>query len=341
MPKKTTIKDIAELANISKTTVSFYLSGQYHKMSEETKKRIEAAIKETNYQPNVAARMLNKKSSKLIGVITADITNEFSNHLIKGIDLQMKEKGYQMVLGNTSYDPKRETDLFDRMLKMGVDGLIMQPTTQFFSTRNKQAERQKPIVFIDSQINERDDKWVKSNNYEAVFNAITEMIETGYEEFLMITADPSVLSTRMERTKGFQDALDAAKKAYEVNIVGENITSEEITEYISKVLKLDKKTLIFVPNCWLLPIVYKGIKKFINLIPHTVGIMGVDNREWADFAYPTVTTIVQPAMEEGKTACRILIDAIEGQQLEAPNQILECTLNHNESTNLKQGFQFE
>lgn len=335
MQKKVTIKDIAELAMTSKTTVSFYLSGQYHKMSEDTRKRIESAIAKTNYQPSIAARMLNKKNSKLIGVLIADITNEFSNQLIKGIDMQMKEKGYQMVLGNTNYDTKKEADLFDRMLKMGVDGFIMQPTTQFFSTRSKYGELQKPIVFIDSQVNESKDKWVKSNNYEAVLDAMEEMIQIGYEEFLMITADPSVLSTRLERTEGFRDALELAKQPYEINIVEEDVTSKQITDYVSKVLKLDKKTLIFVPNCWLLPIVYKGIKKFINLIPHTIGVMGFDNREWADFAYPTVTTIVQPAMEEGKTACRILVDTIEDQQLEAPNQILKCTLIHNESTNLK------
>lgn len=332
MKKKVTIKDIAELANTSKTTVSFYLSGQYHKMSEDTKKRIESVIEKTNYQPSIAARMLNKKNSKLIGVIIADITNEFSNQLIKGIDMQMKEKGYQMVLGNTNYDTKKEADLFDRMLKMGVDGFIMQPTTQFLSTGNRNGE--KPIVFIDSQVNISKEKWVKSNNYEAVLDAIEEMIKVGYEEFLMITADPSVLSTRMERTEGFKDTLKIAKKSYEIHIVEEDVTSEQITEYVSKVLKLDKKTLIFVPNCWLLPIVYKGIKKFIHLIPNTIGIMGFDNRDWADFAYPTVTTIVQPAMEEGQTACRILVDTIEGQQLEAPNQILKCRLIHNESTNL-------
>lgn len=332
--KKVTIKDIAELANTSKTTVSFYLSGNYHKMSEDTRKRIEAAIEKTHYQPSIAARMLNKKNSKLIGVLIADITNEFSNQLIKGIDLQMKDEEYQMVLANTNYDTKREADLFDRMLKMGVDGFIMQPTTHFFTTRQKYGELSKPIVFIDSQINESQDKWVRSNNYQAVQEAIREMIKIGYEDFLMITADPTVLSTRMERTSGFEDVLNQENIPYDTFIVPEDVTPEQITEYVSKVLKLDRKTLIFVPNCWLLPIVYNGIKRFKNLIPYTIGVMGFDNRDWADFAYPTVTTIVQPAMDEGKTACRILIDTIEGREQEEPNQSLNCTLIQNESTNL-------
>lgn len=335
MQKKVTIKDIAQLSKTSKTTVSFYLSGHYHKMSEDTRKRIEKVIRETNYQPSVAARMLNSKKSHLIGVIIADVTNEFSNQIIKGIDLQMKEQNYQMVLGNSNYDAEKEADLFDHMQKMGVDGLIIQPTTQFLSTKEKYGENIKPIVFIDSQVSANKDKWVKSNNYEAVLNAIEEMIDIGYEEFLMITADASILSTRMERTQGFYNTLDLAKKKYDTIVVDEDVTSEQITELVSNKLKLNKKTLIFVPNCWLLQIVYKGIRKFRHLIPNTIGIMGFDNRDWADFAYPTVTTIVQPAQEEGKTACKILIDTIEEKHSEPPNQILKCTLIHNESTNLK------
>ena len=69
MAKRITIKEISELANTSKTTVSFYLSGQYHKMSKETKARIEQAIKETNYIPNAAARRLGSEQSNLVGVI--------------------------------------------------------------------------------------------------------------------------------------------------------------------------------------------------------------------------------------------------------------------------------
>jgi Transcriptional regulators len=333
MNENVTIKDIANLANTSKTTVSAYLSGQYKKMSAETKSRIEKVIAETHYEPNIAARMLNSKSSHLIGVIIADITNEFSNQLIKGIDAQMKDDNYKMILANHNYDSKKEADLFDEMNKMGVDGFIIQPTQKFLKTRDKY--NKKPTVFIDSQIRIDSDKWVKSNNYEAVLDAMEEMIKSGYEEFLMITADPSVLSTRMERSKGFYDAMEIHDMPYDDYIVDEKITSDEISEFLSKNIHLDKKTLIFAPNCWLLPILYRSMQNYRSLIPNNIGIVGFDNREWADFAYPTVTTIVQPSQDEGKAAYRILIDEIENRGIEAPNQILKCTLNLNESTNLK------
>ncbi|MGC4423023.1 LacI family DNA-binding transcriptional regulator, partial [Streptococcus suis] len=86
MSEKFTIKDIAELAQTSKTTVSFYLNGKYEKMSKETRERIERVIRETDYKPSVVARSLNSKNTKLIGVLIGDITNTFSNQIVKGIE---------------------------------------------------------------------------------------------------------------------------------------------------------------------------------------------------------------------------------------------------------------
>ena len=78
MKEKITIRDIAERAGTSKTTVSFFLNGKTDKMSEETQARIAQVIKETNYRPSIAARSLNAKETRLIGVIIGDITNTFA-----------------------------------------------------------------------------------------------------------------------------------------------------------------------------------------------------------------------------------------------------------------------
>ena len=101
MKGKLTIKDIAERANTSKTTVSFYLNGKTDKMSLETKKRIAKVIKDTNYEPSIAARTLNAKHTKLIGVIIGDITNTFANQIVKGIEDHARENQYQLIVGSS------------------------------------------------------------------------------------------------------------------------------------------------------------------------------------------------------------------------------------------------
>ena len=122
---KITIKDIAEMAGVSKTTVSFYLNGKTEKMSEETRMKIQEIILRTNYRPNVAARTLNQKKTNLIGVIIGDITNTFSNKIVKGIEDTARKHGYQTLIGNSGYDPRRESSYVNRMLTLGADGFII------------------------------------------------------------------------------------------------------------------------------------------------------------------------------------------------------------------------
>ncbi len=303
-------------------------------MSEETRDRISKVIEETNYRPSVVARCLNAKSTCLIGVIIGDITNTFANQLVKGIDELARDKRYQIIVGNSGYILENEERYVSRMLDMGVDGFIVQPSSGFHELAKKIHKSGKALVFIDSKVSMDKENWVKTNNYEAVLSATEMMINKGYEEFIMISADPNVLSTRMERASGYLDELKLSNKKCKQIIIDENVSADELTELITQDLKLAKKTLIFVANCWLLPRVYMALKDYRNLIPNKIGLLGFDNLEWTNFSSPTVTTIVQPAYEEGKQAAAILIDAIEDKHEQVPNQILKCTMNWNESTNI-------
>lgn len=332
MNGKVTIKEIALRAGTSKTTVSFYLNGRTEKMSEETKQRIAEVIAETNYRPSAAARSLNSKGTRLIGVIIGDITNTFANQIVKGIDDLAREKRYQLIVGNSNYILENEERYVERMLNMGVDGFIVQPSSQFQCLIEVIRKEKKELVFIDSQVSMNREKWVKTNNYEAILEVSEKLLEQGYQDFVMLSADPTILSTRQERTLGFQDALNLANKTCVTKIVEEDVTSQQLEALLAHELKLSSRTLIFVANCWLLPPVYMALKNFRNLMPRTIGLLGFDNTEWTNFSSPTVTTIVQPAYEEGKTAAAILIDALENVNELAPNQILKCSINWCEST---------
>lgn len=332
MGKKTTISDIATLSNTSKTTVSFYLNGRTDKMSSETQERIRKAIEETNYQPSLAARSLNSKKMRLIGVIIGDVTNSFANQLVKGIDAIAQEHDYRLMVTNSNYNPKVEKEAVEHMLAMGVDGIIVQPTLEFENIVSTIEEHKKPIVFIDSQLRSTSGFWVKTNNYEAVMEATEIMIEKGYEDYIIITAEPSVLTTRMERYKGFEDTLNMHSLPFARMVVDEHTTSVEMAEFVAQTIDSSRKTLIFVPNCWVLPKLFVALKPLRTKMPNQIGLFGFDNLEWTELSSPTVTTIVQPAFKEGQQAATILIDSIEGVCEQAPNQILKCRINEKEST---------
>ena len=334
MSEKVTINDIAKLAGVSKTTVSFYLNGKFDKMSEETRQRLENVIARTNYYPNTIARSLNYKQTHLIGVIIGDITNSFANQIVKGIDEFARLKGYQMIVGSSGYSLDNERRCVTGMAAMGVDGFIVQPTVHF-ETMWKELGIHKPIAYFDSPNPASNELWVKTNNYEAVYDATERLVNEGYERFVMITADPYVLHTRMERSRGFTDCLDIHKIPYETILAESGTTRESMETKLKPVLAGDSPVAILVCNNWLLDKAYLILREYQHLIPDKIGLVGFDSLEWTELVVPSITTIVQPAYEEGEAAARILIDRIEGHNEEAPNWILKCRINELESTRRK------
>lgn len=330
---KITIKDIAEMAGVSKTTVSFYLNGKTEKMSEDTRKKIQEIILQTNYRPNVAARTLNQKNTHLIGVIIGDITNTFSNKIVKGIEDTARKHGYQTLIGNSGYDPKQESSYVHRMLTLGADGFIIQPTPGFHESSRLITDLRKPFVYFDSKVYEEDSFWVKTDNYSATHKAMQTLIERGYQRFLMIAADPSKLSTRIERSSGFTDCITENGLSYRsLEIRDGRIDHAEVLHFVQETLQEQLPTLVYVPNCWALPEICDALQPLHALIPQRLGIIGFDNTEWASFASPKITTIVQPAYEEGQKAAEILIDEIEERHEEKPHQTLKCSVHWSAST---------
>lgn len=330
---KITIKDIAEMAGVSKTTVSFYLNGKTEKMSEETRTKIQEIILRTNYRPNVAARTLNQKKTNLIGVIIGDITNTFSNKIVKGIEDTARKHGYQTLIGNSGYDPKQESSYVNRMLTLGADGFIIQPTPGFHETSKLITDLRKPFVYFDSKVYEDASFWVKTDNYTATHKAMQELIAHGYRNFLMIGADPSKLSTRIERSSGFIDCITESGLSFQsLEIRDGKINHADILSFVQRNLKDTDATLVYVPNCWALPEVCDALQPLRDLIPQKLGIIGFDNTEWASFSSPRITTIVQPAYEEGQKAAEILIDQIEEKYEEKSHQTLKCSVHWSEST---------
>lgn len=332
MSKKVTISDIAQLSQTSKTTVSFYLNHKYEKMSEETRNRIAAVIDETGYKPSTLARSMNSKKTNLIGVLIGDITNTFSNQIVKGIETVTKEKNYQVIIGNSNYDSKNEDHYIENMLNLGVDGFIIQPTSNFRKYSRIIKEKEKHMVFFDSQLYEHRTNWVKTNNYDAVYDMIQEAIDRGYSDFVMITADPSLLSTRIERASGFIDALSDKGYDYKKLIIEQNENQiDKIEEFLDKAVNRNKNTLVFVPNCWALHMVFSAMKN-LNFNMPNIGLVGFDNLEWTNFSSPTITTIVQPAFQEGVEAAEILINEIEGATHDEKQKTFDCEIEWKEST---------
>lgn len=331
---KVTISDVAEKADVSRTTVSFYLNGKLEKMSAETQARIKTVIDEIGYSPSTMARSLKLKKTNLIGVIVSDMSNPFSGYIIKGIDDVARKNNYQIIVGSTNFDPRLEKIYIKKMFDARVDGFIIQPTMKSKDDIQRLVSDGNNIVLLDSVFEDFKGIFVKTNNYEVTSKAIEQLVNKGYEEFIFISESIELLGPRMERAKGFCDTLIKSNKSYSIQTFSSPINKEEVYNKLVKNIDFSKKTLLFAGNGRILEVIFKISKENGWSIPDKIGIIGFDDWGWQELTYPTVSAIEQPTYEEGKIAIEMLIEKIEDKNNENKVKVLDCNINWRESTNL-------
>ncbi len=330
--KPTTISEIAVLAGVSTTTVSYYLNGRFNKMSTETRAKIQSAIASTGYVPSAQARVLNKKRTNVLSVLMLTSTNNWAANFITGMESVAEKNGYQTIVCNTNFNSDTEAMYVEKMLSLGVDGFIIQPTNQFKAIAERIGRVGTPVVFFDCNLFNFNNSWIKTDLYDGVYSAIKTCIDKGYTNFVTILADPHE-RTRVERHAGFQDALTSHHYEYQtIYVEREKLDTKELSEILINHIKPDEKTLFFVQNQWALANVFEALDPVSHLIPHQVGLLGINSTEWTNLTKPKVSTIVEPTLEEGVLACSCLIDLMEHEDQKHVQKILKCETNWLETT---------
>lgn len=323
--KRPTIADIAKLANTSTATVSHYLNGKYDKMSEATRRTIADAVTQTGYVPSAAAQNLASKATGVIAVLILDNTNVWAGQLVSGVEEVAYRCGYQTVVCDTHFDHKMERDYVEKMLSLGVDGFVVQPTSHYRSVSERIRRAGKPVVFYDFNVLDLQSTWVKSDLYGGMYDAVSTCMERGYEEFVILSANAAAARTRSERVAGILDAL--AEKDIEgkvVPIARESPTVEELRRYFELETSPARRTLVVCPHQWALSRAYKALAPMRHLMPEKIGLLGLNCGDWADLTEPGITTVIEPVQQEGRIACAMLVDLM-GDPTTGPRQeMLSC-----------------
>ena len=333
--QRVTIADVAREAGTSTASVSYYLNDKREKLSEKTQAKIARVIKELGYVPNTQAQTLTGKQTHVIAIIILDNTNKWAGLVLNGMEQVMLPAGYQTVVCTSNFNPETELMYVDKMLSLGVDGFIIQPTANFKAVHDRIKRAGKPVVFFDAAIYSPGTSWIKTNLYDGVYNATQALLDAGYEDFFSIAANMTEMRTRMERFQGYAEALAANGQLYKAIPIDHNKPSVgELTEYFKYKFNPAKRTLIFVQNQWALPRVYKALQPMAHLLPQQIGLLGLNCEDWTNLTTPTVSTIIEPVDQEGREAAEMLLALLDGSSTPGEQRILECKLNWLGSTSI-------
>lgn len=146
--QRVTIADVAREAGTSTASVSYYLNDKREKLSEKTQAKIARVIKELGYVPNAQAQTLTGKQTHVIAIIILDNTNKWAGLVLNGMEQVMLPAGYQTVVCTSNFNPETELMYVDKMLSLGVDGFIIQPTANFKAVHDRIKRADKPVVFL-------------------------------------------------------------------------------------------------------------------------------------------------------------------------------------------------
>ncbi len=311
--KPPTRADVAKLANVSETIVSYVVNNNRY-VDQEKRKRVEAAIKELNYHPNPVARALKGKRTKQILFIADQITTEHFTALIDKMDYYASEKGYLISLCKN-----RNTHTFVGQILSGpYDGIVLSSIS--FDTTYIQAfvNAGIPVVLLKNRY--YDDIHgvgkIDTGLYQGARTCINHLIAQGRKNILYIDrySKRNHFSTLEDlRYSGFVDEMHAnGLEVTAEHVITGCTDSQEVIEKIKERVKQGFKVDgICGRNDKLASLGMQAMKELDYRVPEDVSIIGFDNASISQYMVPQLTTLALDREKIGQAAIEMLAQMIE------------------------------
>ncbi|MGZ9163908.1 MAG: LacI family DNA-binding transcriptional regulator [Anaerolineales bacterium] len=329
--KRTTSRDVAKLAHVSRTTVSFIVNNVPGvSISAATRKRVLDAAKKLNYSPNVAGKKLVSGKSYTIGLVLCQspeqiFTDAFLPQVILGVEQAAMQQDFHVLL--KPVDPN-DTGGYARLITENhVDGILLSGPRQDDEALMHLHQQRVPIMLM-GQLPETDIPFVDINATAGAELAVSHLIEHGHQCIGMITNAPLDYTSAQQRRAGYVKALKRAKLPVKKSLIkAGNYTPASGYEAMKALLQVTPRlTAIFVASDVVAMGAILAIKEAGLHIPKDIAVVGFDDIPLAEFYDPPLTTIRLPAFGLGWAGGERLIRLIQGEGLNDASLLLESTL---------------
>ncbi|EHW6854089.1 LacI family DNA-binding transcriptional regulator [Listeria monocytogenes] len=293
--KKTSIKDIAKLSGVSVATVSRVINDN-GRFSEETREKVLAVIKETNYQMNFSAKSLRMNKSFSVGILVPDISNYFFSSVVQQIEAILFDQGYSTIICNTGRNLDKEMAYLNMLESKMVDGLIVISGADEFGFKYTNAENGIPYVCIDRQPKDKKDTiFISSNHYQGAFEATEALIHAGVKSPVIFMHSRQSSSAK-ERLKGFQDALKKNNIRYDPDVSKFTVDlqihdyQKSIITFVNEVTTMDG---IFAINDNIALELLNLLPTIGKKIPNDIKVIGFDDTPQCNYTVPKLSSVKQ------------------------------------------------
>lgn len=323
----TTIKDVANEANVSPSTVSRVLSNN-PRISGETKVRVMEAIEKLNYHPNVIARSLAVKSSKILGLVLPDTAedlfhNPFYIQVMAGISIYAQKKGYN-IMYSFGKNEKDEVNIIKNYTDSKlVDGIILLVSKTKDKCIDLLKKRNYPFVVIGRPENAHDVLWVDNDNFSAMYQVTDTVINKGCKNIAYI-GGPSDWNVSNDRLSGFLKSIQFHGIDFDKNMVIEDNEFNEELGYLAmnKILNYGKPDAVLTCDDQL---AFGAIRAIKEKKQDGIFLVGFNNTPLTEYQNPPLSSVDINSDKLGYSAAKLLISYLENEA-DVTHYIIETKL---------------
>ena len=302
-----TIKDIAEQAGVSHSTVSRAL--RYSPLfSVDTADRIRKIALELGYQPSAAARSLKTHQTRVLGVVVSSIADPFFSEILQGIEDVAQANNYSLFIAASQRNFEREQSIVKTMRVHSVDGVIICSTSFSASQRRSLTEFGIPIVVINNQAAEDYRYSIYHDDVDGSRQITRHLIELGHTKIAYLGNSLSGRTT-FDRLSGFQKEMEntglAIPPEYIIHVAGGG--PDNGIAGVDILLDLpDRPTALICFNDMMAIGVLKSLQQSGIQVPEDFSVTGFDNIVFSAYTNPPLTTFDQPKRSIGSKAAEQL-----------------------------------
>lgn len=333
MTKRSTAREVAELAGVSRTTVSFVLNNlSGMRISEDTRQRVLDAARKLNYHPDATARRMVSGRTHVIGFVLRQHPEQaFADHflpqVLNGLGQAAAAQGYHILF--QPLPPRNKTNAYVQLIReRHVDGIVLSgPRYDDQSLLRMQAEGA-PVVLL-GQLPNVDIPFVDVDNIGGARLATEHLIRLGHRRIALITNAPLEYTASSDRLTGYRQALEAAGLPYSESLVRYGqFTPQSGQAAMGELLDLSPRpTAAFIASDTVALGALQTIRRRGLNVPDDIGVVGFDDIPLAEFVDPPLTTVRLPAHGLGWGAAELLIRLIDADEpIRDPNVLLETEL---------------
>jgi LacI family transcriptional regulator len=318
------LESIAKISGVSRSTVSRVINNSPN-VSPEVRDRVMAVIRDTNFQPNVAARSLAAGATRILGlVIPMSVSQMFVDPyfplLIQGVSSACNARDYTVMLWLV--EPEYERRILRQILHSGmVDGVIVTSLQIDDPLVDALLARKFPFVMVGRPRLERAVYYVDVDNIGSAQRAVEHLIQLGRRRIATI-AGPQIMTAGVDRLIGYQQALQQAELVFDPNLVaGGEFTQADGFAAMQRLLPY-RPDAVFAASDAMAQGALQAISAAGLRVPQDIALVGFDDIPLAAHMQPPLTTVRQPIDRLGAVAVEHLIRRLSDPSSDQPRGVL-------------------